>query len=269
MLSSAATKSIIEGAKQLDPVIKSLALAFQGTAEETAVYAQSLGSVYEAIKVNAVDRAAADIEAVAKASNSLYDAYFDQVDIITDLVRTFDGSATAAANLNASLLAGKEAAYALAAGIASIGGQVSKTLLDSADQIRNSVLTQEEREAALRYKGKFLEAILPAVTNPDDILTIANELERSSPRSTTPMKTPPRRTLNWRQARLSGSRRPPACSWKSRWRMSGRPKRPRTSGRRHCLMRRHGKTRRRHGSSWSLPTYSERIWRISATTLSA
>ena len=175
---SAATKSIIEGAKQLDPVIKSLALAFQGTAEETAVYAQSLGSVYEAIKVNAVDRAAADIEAVAKASNSLYDAYFDQVDIITDLVRTFDGSATAAANLNASLLAGKEAAYALAAGIASIGGQVSKTLLDSADQIRNSVLTQEEREAALRYKGKFLEAILPAVTNPDDILTIANELEK-------------------------------------------------------------------------------------------
>ena len=42
-----------------------------GTAEETAAYAQSLGSVYEAIKVNAVDRAAADIEAVAKASNSL------------------------------------------------------------------------------------------------------------------------------------------------------------------------------------------------------
>ena len=37
----------------------------------------------------------------------------------------------------------------------------------------------------MRYKGKFLEAILPAVTNPDDILTIANELERSSPRSTT------------------------------------------------------------------------------------
>lgn len=175
---SAATKSIIEGAKQLDPVIKSLALAFQGTAEETAVYAQSLGSVYEAIKVNAVDRAAADIEAAAKASNSLYDAYFDQVDIITDLVRTFDGSATAAANLNTSLLAGKEAAYALAAGIASIGDQVSKTLLDSADQIRNSVLTQEEREAALRYKGKFLETILPAVTNPDDILTIANELEK-------------------------------------------------------------------------------------------
>lgn len=175
---SAATKSIIEGAKQLDPVIKSLALAFQGTAEETAVYAQSLGSVYEAIKVNAVDRAAADIEAAAKASNSLYDAYFDQVDIITDLVRTFDGSATAAANLNTSLLAGKEAAYALAAGIASIGDQVSKKLLDSADQIRNSVLTQEEREAALRYKGKFLETILPAVTNPDDILTIANELEK-------------------------------------------------------------------------------------------
>lgn len=175
---SAATKSIIEGAKQLDPVIKSLALAFQGTAEETAVYAQSLGSVYEAIKVNAVDRAAADIEAAAKASNSLYDAYFDQVDIITDLVSTFDGSATAAANLNTSLLAGKEAAYALAAGIASIGDQVSKTLLDSADQIRNSVLTQEEREAALRYKGKFLETILPAVTNPDDILTIANELEK-------------------------------------------------------------------------------------------
>lgn len=175
---SAATKSIIEGAKQLDPVIKSLALAYQGTAEETAVYAQSLGSVYEAIKVNAVDRAAADIEAAAKASNSLYDAYFDQVDIITDLVSTFDGSATAAANLNTSLLAGKEAAYALAAGIASIGDQVSKTLLDSADQIRNSVLTQEEREAALRYKGKFLETILPAVTNPDDILTIANELEK-------------------------------------------------------------------------------------------
>lgn len=174
---NAATRAILEGADKLTPALKDLLLAFEGTTDETVSYALSLTSIMDAIERNPVDSAVADIKAANDAANNLYDAYFNQVDVIRNLVSSYDGSAQATLNLSNNLLAGEQAAYALAAGIQQISQSVTSSLQATASSIRESVLSDDELGAYRRKQGLFLETILENTTNPELIANVVGQLE--------------------------------------------------------------------------------------------
>lgn len=169
-------RKIIEGANQLDPALKNLLLSFSGAHDEMGVFAQSMVSISQAIGGNVVR----DVrEAWSQMSGTtVVDAYYSQIDAISDLVANFDSSADSAAQLNAALSQNQVAAAQLAGHILQLSEGLGSMFGDSAQQIRESVMTEEELFAARKAERNELRAAIQSMTDPDQIAAAAQEVNR-------------------------------------------------------------------------------------------
>lgn len=100
-----AFRDVIENATGLNSALKELALAFEGTAEETATYIMAMASMAEAVQTNPVEQAMSDmVTSLDNASTGIMGAYRKQVDAIHLLITEYDGSASATVELNDALV---------------------------------------------------------------------------------------------------------------------------------------------------------------------
>lgn len=181
---AAAFDRIIDGAEQLEPEIKQLAKAFEGTAEETANYVQSLASISALIQDNPVDQALADYaDSQEDAGKTLVESYADQLDELYKLIDGYDGSAQATSELNAALVQSKVSAYEFVTAIKAISEQIADSFGDNADYFRNSVLDVVDTPTLEQLKAEKSEtfAALKEAADPDEIARLAlrwNELTR-------------------------------------------------------------------------------------------
>ena len=166
-------QAIIDGATNLDEPLRSLIGGFEGTAEEMMRFSAAVISLSEQASINSVTQAIEDFTA---QQPTVMQAYLDQTVAVWDMVRGFDGSASAAEELNVALITNKAAAYEFALAIQSIGESINRVAEEQALAIRESVLTEEELRAKRRNERNELRALLPTLTDPQEIEETANRI---------------------------------------------------------------------------------------------
>lgn len=167
---------LIAGAEQLSGSLRSLLTNFDGTSEELMAFTSNMVSISEMIGGNAVrDLRAA---AVDLSATSLSDAYYSQIDAISELVSNFDGSALSAQNLNAAMAQNQQTAVSLALQYQQISGELSGMFAGSAQQIRESVMTEQELAKARREERDALRDSISTLTDPQAIRDAASEVNR-------------------------------------------------------------------------------------------
>lgn len=136
---------IVEGAEMLDDRVKTLIRNFEGLDDELIDFSLGIISISESLGTNG---AAAGFEAFEEAQRraamSATDSYFEQIATLSDLVSAYDGTADATVALNDALVATQESAFAMALGIETARKAIDELTADSAQSIRDSLLTEQE-----------------------------------------------------------------------------------------------------------------------------
>lgn len=168
---AAAIDAMVDGATGLSKTLKKLIQGFDGTSEELIAFATSMVSVTELIKDNPVDRAVREFsDAQAIAGRTLMQTYKGQLDALNDLIYGFDGSADGAVTLNNALSINKQLAYDMAMALEAIGASTKSVVKDQVDYFNESVRTPDESLRYMEGQLRFIDAILPKLTDPDQIL---------------------------------------------------------------------------------------------------
>lgn len=176
---SDALDRIIEGATELDPVVQSLALSFEGAAADLAEFTVSMQGTHELLQNNPVEQAITDFaSAQERAGMTLYDTYMAQMDAIREMRVGFDGSAAAASQLNAALAQNQQAAYQMAMGIETLRGQMDTMFASSAQSIRESVMSEEELFDMRMQERNQLRASLTSIMDVGQLQQTLQEINQ-------------------------------------------------------------------------------------------
>ena len=174
-------QQIIDGAKNLEPALKTLIQNFRGTGAETLNFAQAVVGLAKASKVNAAEAAREawqGAKAVTAAARTATAAYVKQSDSLRDLVGKYDGSTSAAQTLGRALAANKDMAFKLATAILQASDQVNALSASSAKQIRQSVLGEEALRQARIQERDALIAGLDSMIDPARIRAAFAQIEQ-------------------------------------------------------------------------------------------
>lgn len=171
-----AFNQLVEGATHLDRSLRDLLISFDGTAEEVGAYSQAMIGISTAVGSNVVR----DVrEAWAEMSgNTVVDAYQAQTDAMSNLIDNFDGSFSSAQQLNAALAQNQAAAAQLAGQILQLAQNLGNMFGQSAQQIRESVMTEEELFEARKNERDALRRAINTMTDPAEIERAAQEINR-------------------------------------------------------------------------------------------
>lgn len=174
-------QQIIDGAKNLEPALKTLIQNFRGTGAETMNFAQAVVGLAKVSKVNAAEAAREawqGAKAVTAAARTATAAYVKQADSLRDLVGKYDGSTSAAQTLGRALAASKDMAFKLATAILQASDQVNALSASSAKQIRQSVLGEEALRQARIQERDALIAGLDSMIDPARIRAAFAQIEQ-------------------------------------------------------------------------------------------
>lgn len=176
-----AMQRIIEGAEQLDPVVKELATSFSGSAQELQQYIAGLQGLKQALDVNPVEAAISDFSvATENASMTLMGSYDRQLESLSILAAEYDGSAAATAQLNAALSQSQQTAYNMAMTIQSLNQAMGKSYQESAQAIRESILTEEELINARKQERRELRQSLGQISDPEELANALSKIEQTT-----------------------------------------------------------------------------------------
>ena len=139
---------------------------FEGTAQETLRFADAIVGIDLQTGINAVSDAVKDFNVI---SDTAFTSYGRTTDALQDAIYKFDGSATAAENLNVALAANKTAAYQFASAIQAIGKKISEIAAQQANDIRESVLSAAELQKKRTAERDALRKSLDTLIDPADI----------------------------------------------------------------------------------------------------
>ena len=182
-LLAAAFIKIADASGNLSAHIKKLIKAFDGTADEIVVFAQALVSIDKLIQDNPVDKAIRDFaDAQELAGMRITDVYKAQIEALNGLILGYDGSIESTVNLNTALAINKQLAYDMALALQAIGESTKSVVRGEIDYFNEAVRTPDESLQYMQKQLEFLDALLPKLTDPDQIVAArdkALELNRS------------------------------------------------------------------------------------------
>lgn len=167
-----AWKTIISGANNLAPPVKTLAQAFQGGAEQAVAYTQSMQGLWQQTKINPVTQA---IDDFAAAQGTAYSAYRGQADTLRSLVSEFDGSTASASQLTQALAGTQQVAYQLTQQFLQAQQQIGQAGEASARSIREAAMTEQELRQSLFAQRKELRESFATLTDPGQLQTALQE----------------------------------------------------------------------------------------------
>jgi hypothetical protein len=169
---------ILESATNLDPVVKQLAMAFDGTTEQTVEFIRSMQGLFSSIESNPVDQAIADFStATEQAESSLRSSYDSIVSNLNGVVASFDGSQASVVALGNALAENRQAAYDFALAIQAVGAQISDIIGNSISRFEEVGLSEEEIRRRNTQRRDSLRAELDTATSPERIAEIVREID--------------------------------------------------------------------------------------------
>ena len=162
---------ILANAKNLDDGLKNLITTFKGTPKEIFSFAKSVMTINKLLEFDPVGKAMESIEkALAKKKNTVaLDAFAEQIEKTQALFDAYDGSAASAVKLAKSLSDTAKAAYSLAVGILTLKKNIDGMFNSTIKNMRESVMTQEERVAAWTAERDRLRRELETMRDPKQI----------------------------------------------------------------------------------------------------
>ena len=169
---------ILAGAKHLDDGVKGLIQSFRGTPEAMNAFAAAMVNISKAVGGNVVRRLRDSWADMRAQSVTAVEAYHKQIDAISDLVSNFDGSSASAARLNAALTQNQQAAAALTLQILNLSAQIGEMFGKSAQQIRESVMTEAQLFEVRKNQRDALRRSIDTMTDPAQIEKAAQEINR-------------------------------------------------------------------------------------------
>ena len=174
-LIAAAMDNILDTAWELAPVVKDLAKAFDGSVEETAAFAQAMQGLWNQAQVNPISQSITDF---TNAQKTVFDGYRDQMVAIRGMAAEFDGSVSSANALTQALAVNQGVAYQLAQQFLAVSQQISGSASSSAQSIRESVMTEEQRIQAWKSQRRGLRDSLSTLSDPGQIASASAEILR-------------------------------------------------------------------------------------------
>lgn len=170
-------KLILDGATNLSDGLKQIISDFEGASDEILLFSESIIALSNMLEGNPIDEALADWDAAMQAANrTIMDSFKDQVGATADLVLAYDGSATSAADLAISMATTRDMAYQLAISIKQVGQALDAMLTSSAQQIRETMMTEQELfDYRLATRDRLIEELRNA-DSPDEIYRLADEI---------------------------------------------------------------------------------------------
>lgn len=171
---TAAFEQILDASTNLEPYLKSLIEQFDGTAKEMAAFATELMTLDQSIRVgllgldqmlqtDPISRAANDFEA---AQRSLTEAYDDQIRLVEDLTREFDGSLESLTALNSAFATSQQMAYQLAMAIEAVRLSTESAVSAQIDYFNQQTRTNDEQIVWLEGEITRLFNSLPNLLDP-------------------------------------------------------------------------------------------------------
>jgi len=119
---------VIYQAEQLTHPLKRLVDAFDGTTEETVLFADAVFGLSEAVQTNPVTQAIEDFkEATSGTAATAMGAYMAQRDAVMEMAVGFDGSLQSMAELREAFENNKASAYQFALAIKQIGESIRES----------------------------------------------------------------------------------------------------------------------------------------------
>lgn len=174
-LLNAAFEEVLAGATSLAPAVKTLAQAFEGGRDQAIVYTQSLQGLWDQTQINPVDQAMKDI---ASQQGTLYSGYQKQISGLRDLIGEYDGSLGSTQQLSQALAVSQQSAYQLTATIRGLSQEMGAMFESSAQQIRESVMSDQERLRSWIAERDQLRASLDTLVDPQKIAEAGREIDR-------------------------------------------------------------------------------------------
>ncbi|MEM1142724.1 MAG: hypothetical protein AAGI88_09080 [Pseudomonadota bacterium] len=171
-----AFQQMVSGADHLGEALQSLLMKFDGTSEQLMAFSGAMINVSESVGSNVV-RDLRDAWS-DMSSNTALDAYQRQITAISDLVVNFDSSVASAQNLSAALAQNQQAAAQLAAEVLQLATDLGSMFGNSAQQIRESVMSEEELFQVRTAERDALRQSLNTMADPEQIARTAQEINR-------------------------------------------------------------------------------------------
>lgn len=166
---------IIRGAKNLVPPVRELALAFEGTGEELAVYTASMMNLWNMAKQNPVEMASEQLQVAGK---SAFETYWEQQSALRELASTFDGTLESTIALTNALGTTQAMSYQLTFIFEEVSRQVGTLFNGLRESIRTSLFSQEELYEYQRNQVHNLTDLLATLTDPEAILSTMQRIEQ-------------------------------------------------------------------------------------------
>lgn len=165
-------QNVVNNGDELSESMKRVITGFQGTSEQMLQFADSMISIDRLVSRNPIDDLFQQIEQGSQSASSIYR---DQLSTIDTLRRNFDGSASAAQELNAALANNQQTAVQLAMAFQQVGDQARITGDNAARSIRESVMSEQElRQTRLQERNQLFNSLGQA-SGPDEL---ARNLDR-------------------------------------------------------------------------------------------
>lgn len=134
--------------------------------------------VDELLNLDVIDEIAGVIETAETATESLLDTYQDLTDQVLEATDGIDGSADSLLNLASVLGDQKTIAYELVAAYRQVGIEVDSLLGNTIQNIRESVLSDEELYALRREQISDLQSQIAGELSPEALRDIAQQIDR-------------------------------------------------------------------------------------------
>lgn len=172
-------KQILDSATNLSDGLRTVIGNFEGASDEILLFASSIVTLNDLISSNPIDQALADWDdAIERSNMTLLDTFKKQVGATADLIVSYDGSATSAADLALAMGTTRDMAYQLAISIKQVGQAINDMLTTSAQQIRETMMTEEELfNYRTRTRDELIEK-LKTLEDPQLIYQTVEEINR-------------------------------------------------------------------------------------------
>lgn len=175
----AAMTSAVGPTNELTDNMLAMIESFTGTNEELSLFVLSMQGLTNAIKNNPVEEALADYATATNlAAMTMTQSYEAQVGRVAELMRNFSGSAAEADLLNTEFARMQGLAYQLTIALQEASQAISSLTTSSAQQIRESVMTEEELFRHRESQLGFLQSVLEQLTDPEQIVETFGMIER-------------------------------------------------------------------------------------------
>lgn len=163
---------------QLPARVRAIMARAGGTAEEIANafgFALNIDKLLDLDVVQALDDA---LEELGQANKSLLARYGDANDALLELGAAYDGSYASLEQLNTALLEQKGLAAQLAVAYRAAGEQIDATFGSAIDQIRESIMSDEEIYNLRRSQISELNAQLAQTIDPEQIVGLVQQIDQ-------------------------------------------------------------------------------------------